>query len=45
MYLILYISKGDSRVGKSCLLTRYTRGVYNEVSTTTIGMEFASKII
>jgi GTPase SAR1 family protein len=34
---------GDSGVGKSNLLMRYTQGDFNIESKTTIGVEFATK--
>jgi GTPase SAR1 family protein len=36
---------GDSGVGKSNLLMRYTRGDFNIESKTTIGVEFATKTV
>jgi Ras-related protein Rab-11A len=36
---------GDSGVGKSNLLMRYTKGEFNIESKTTIGVEFATKSI
>ena len=34
---------GDSGVGKSNLLMRYTKGEFNPESKSTIGVEFATK--
>ncbi|CAG8744048.1 5116_t:CDS:1, partial [Racocetra fulgida] len=39
------ILTGDSRVGKSNLLSRFTRNEFNLESRSTIGVEFASKCI
>jgi len=36
---------GDSGVGKSNLLTRFTKNTYNPDSKTTIGVEFATRTI
>jgi len=36
---------GDSGVGKSSLLTRYTRDIFDQETHTTIGVEFASRSI
>ena len=36
---------GDSGVGKSNLITRYTRDHFSQVSKSTIGVEFATKTI
>jgi Ras-related protein Rab-11A len=36
---------GDSGVGKSNLLMRYTKGEFNIESKTTIGVEFATKTV
>lgn len=36
---------GDGSVGKSCLLSRFTRNEFNLESQSTIGVEFASKCI
>lgn len=42
-YLFKIILIGDSGVGKSNILTRYTRKEFNLESKTTIGVEFAQK--
>ena len=42
-YLFKVVMIGDSGVGKSNLLMRYTRGDFNIESKTTIGVEFATK--
>ena len=36
---------GDSGVGKSNLLTKYTKGAFKPDSKTTVGIEFATKMI
>jgi len=42
-YLFKIVLIGDSGVGKSNLLTRFTRNEFNLESKTTIGVEFATK--
>lgn len=44
-YLFKTIIIGDSGVGKSCLLTRFTENHYNDKYTTTIGVDFKIKTI
>lgn len=44
-YLFKVVMIGDSGVGKSNLLMRYTKGDFNIESKTTIGVEFATKTI
>jgi GTPase SAR1 family protein len=44
-YLFKVVMIGDSGVGKSNLLMRYTRGDFNIESKTTIGVEFATKTV
>jgi len=44
LYLKLIIV-GDSGVGKTNILTRFTKNVFNHENKTTIGVEFASKVI
>mmetsp|Transcript_7836 Transcript_7836/g.23667 ORF Transcript_7836/g.23667 Transcript_7836/m.23667 type:complete len:209 (+) Transcript_7836:244-870(+) len=44
-YLFKIVIVGDSGVGKSNLLTRFTRDAFNYDSRTTIGVEFATSII
>lgn len=44
-YLFKIVLIGDSGVGKSNLLTRYTRDEFNLESKSTIGVEFATKSI
>jgi Ras-related protein Rab-11A len=44
-YLFKVVMIGDSGVGKSNLLMRYTKGEFNLESKTTIGVEFATKTI
>ena len=42
-YLFKYIIIGDSNVGKSNILTRYTQNKFNEQYQATIGVEFGAK--
>jgi len=42
-YLFKIVLIGDSGVGKSNLLLRYTRNEFNIDSKSTIGVEFATK--
>ena len=44
-YLFKLVLIGDSEVGKSNLLLRFTRNEFNLESKTTIGVEFASKTV
>ncbi|KAM3145120.1 Ras- protein RABA1d [Paramecium bursaria] len=44
-YLFKIVLSGDSGVGKSNLLTRFTKNQFNQDSKTTIGVEFATKSI
>jgi Ras-related protein Rab-11A len=44
-FLFKVVMIGDSGVGKSNLLMRYTKGEFNLESKTTIGVEFATKSI
>eukprot|EP00189_Rhodosorus_marinus_P005400 CAMPEP_0113954498 /NCGR_PEP_ID=MMETSP0011_2-20120614/595_1 /TAXON_ID=101924 /ORGANISM="Rhodosorus marinus" /LENGTH=214 /DNA_ID=CAMNT_0000963651 /DNA_START=34 /DNA_END=678 /DNA_ORIENTATION=- /assembly_acc=CAM_ASM_000156 len=44
-YLYKIVLVGDSGVGKSNLLTRFTKNEFNYDSRTTIGVEFATSII
>mgnify|MGYP003959397829 CR=1 FL=1 len=44
-YLFKTVLVGDSGVGKSNLLSRFTRGEFNLESKSTIGVEFATKSI
>ncbi len=44
-YLFKVVMIGDSGVGKSNLLMRYTKGEFNIESKTTIGVEFATKTV
>lgn len=36
---------GDAGVGKSCILSRFIDGVFQESSTHTIGVEFGSRVV
>ena len=44
-YLFKVVLIGDSGVGKSNLLSRFTKNEFNIESKTTIGVEFATKSI
>lgn len=44
-YLFKIVLIGDSGVGKSNLLSRFTRNEFNLESKSTIGVEFATKSI
>lgn len=44
-FLFKVVMIGDSGVGKSNLLMRYTKGDFNIESKTTIGVEFATKTV
>jgi Ras-related protein Rab-11A len=44
-FLFKVVMIGDSGVGKSNLLMRYTKGEFNPNSKTTIGVEFFTKTI
>lgn len=44
-YLFKVVLIGDSGVGKSNLLSRFTKNEFNLESKTTIGVEFATKNI
>ena len=44
-FIIKMVIIGDSGVGKSNLLTRYSSDTFNKNSMTTIGVEFSSKTI
>lgn len=44
-FVILVVLIGDSGVGKSNLLSRFTRNEFNLESKSTIGVEFATKSI
>ena len=39
-YLFKLVVIGDSGVGKSSICTRYTKGFYNDIFVTTIGVDF-----
>lgn len=42
-YLFKYIIVGDSNVGKSCLMLRFTDNKFKDSLDPTIGVEFGSK--
>ncbi len=44
-YLYKVVLTGDSGVGKSSLLSRFTRNEFDEESKSTIGVEFATRSI
>lgn len=44
-YLVKIVVVGDSGVGKSQLVSRFTRNEFNSSSRQTIGVEFATKTI
>ena len=44
-YLYKIVLTGDSGVGKSCLLSRFTRNEFDVESKSTIGVEFATRSI
>jgi Ras-related protein Rab-11A len=44
-YLFKIVLIGDSGVGKSCLLSRFTRDEFNLESKSTIGVEFATRTV
>jgi Ras-related protein Rab-11A len=44
-HLFKIVLIGDSGVGKSNLLLRFTKNTFNKESQTTIGVEFATKSI
>ena len=43
-YLYKIVLVGDSGVGKSNLLTRFTKNEFNFKSSTTIGVEFSTRL-
>jgi small GTP-binding protein len=45
IFVIIVVLIGDSGVGKSNLLSRFTRNEFNLESKSTIGVEFATKSI
>ena len=44
-YFYKIVLVGDSGVGKSCLLSRFTYNEFNVESKTTIGVDFATKSV
>jgi len=44
-YIFKYIIIGDSGVGKSCLLIRFTEDTFSSATENTIGVEFSAKTI
>ncbi len=44
-FLFKIVLIGDSGVGKTNLLSRFTKGEFNQESKPTIGVEFATKTI
>ena len=44
-FLFKILLVGDSGVGKSCLIIRYTEDVYSDCYISTIGVDFTTKII
>ena len=44
-YLFKIVLVGDSGVGKSNLLSRFTRNTFTEDEKSTIGVEFATRIV
>lgn len=45
MFFVSVVLIGDSGVGKSSLLSRFTRNEFNLESKSTIGVEFATRSI
>ena len=43
-FLFKIVLIGDSKVGKSNLFSRYTKGEFIEDSKSTVGIEFATKM-
>ena len=44
-YFYKIVLVGDSAVGKSCLLSRFTYNEFNTESKSTIGVDFATKSV
>jgi small GTP-binding protein len=44
-YTFKFIIVGDSSVGKSCLVLRFTDGKFKNAHDLTIGVEFASRLV
>lgn len=44
-YLFKYVLIGDTNVGKSCLLSRFSDNYYSKLSMSTIGVDFKVKVI
>ena len=45
VFTFKYIIVGDSSVGKSCLLLRFTDGRFKTAHDLTIGVEFGSRLV
>ncbi|GCC29415.1 ras-related protein Rab-39A-like [Chiloscyllium punctatum] len=45
IYQFRLIVIGDSTVGKSCLLRRFTDGKFNDVSDPTVGVDFFARLV
>ncbi len=45
VYTFKFIIVGDSAVGKSCLLLRFTDGRFKTTHDLTIGVEFGSRLV
>ena len=45
IYSFKFIVVGDSCVGKSCLLERFSKNRFDTQHTVTLGVQFASKVI
>jgi small GTP-binding protein len=44
-YMFKVVAVGESGVGKTNLISMFTKGIFNQSSANTIGVEFTSKII
>lgn len=45
LYQFRLIVIGDSTVGKSCLIRRFTEGRFAQVSDPTVGVDFFSRLV